>query len=151
MAGSILGNRVLRTEDPELLTKGGTYVYDLHIAGANEPAQIEGVLHAVFVRSIAAHALIKGVDTAEAAAAPGVVSVLTNDDLGVAPHHGFIKVADEFARTPLVTDRVRFVGDMIAMVIAETFEQAIDAPSWWWSTTKSSIRWSTPSEPSTKV
>ena len=90
MAGSILGNRVRRTEDPELLTRGGTYVYDLGI---------EGVLHAVFVRSIMAHARITGIDRAEALAAPGVVAVLTAADLGVAPHHGFIKVADEFARS----------------------------------------------------
>ena len=51
MAGSILGNRVARTEDPELLTKGGTYVYDLDI----------GALHAVFVRSTIAHATISSV------------------------------------------------------------------------------------------
>ncbi len=127
MAGSILGNRVVRTEDPELLTEGGTYVYDLHITNRADGGQITGALHAVFVRSIAAHALINGIDTADAAASPGVVAVLTNDDLGVAAHHGFIKVADDFIRTPLVTDRARFVGDMIAMVVAETFEQAIDA------------------------
>ena len=118
MAGSILGNRVRRTEDPELLTKGGTYVYDLGI---------EGVLHAVFVRSIVPHALVAGIDTSEAAAAPGVAAVLRAADLGVAPHHGFIKVDDAFARTPLVTERVRFVGDLIAMVVAETFQLAVDA------------------------
>lgn len=118
MAGSILGNRVRRTEDPELLTKGGTYVYDLGL---------RGVLHCVFVRSIEAHALITGVDTAEAAAAPGVVAVLTAAELGVAPHHGFIAVHDAFVRPPLATDRVRFVGEAVAMVLAETFQQAVDA------------------------
>ncbi len=118
MPGSILGNRVARTEDPELLTKGGTYVYDLGL---------EGVLHCVFVRSIMAHALIKGIEMTDAAVAPGVVAVLTAGDLEVAPHHGFVKVADEFARTPLATDRVRFVGEPIAMVLAETFQQAVDA------------------------
>ena len=65
MAGSILGNRVLRTEDPELLTVGGTYVYDLGI---------EGALHAFFVRSTMAHGRIVDIDTAEAVAAPGVVA-----------------------------------------------------------------------------
>jgi carbon-monoxide dehydrogenase large subunit len=118
MAGSILGNRVQRTEDPELLTVGGKYVYDL---------DIEGVTHGVFVRSIAAHALIRGVDTSEAKTAPGVIAVLTAADLDVAPHHGFIKVADDFARTPLASDRVRFVGDMIALVVADTFAHAVDA------------------------
>ncbi|MGI9615099.1 MAG: xanthine dehydrogenase family protein molybdopterin-binding subunit, partial [Acidimicrobiales bacterium] len=122
MAGSILGNRVVRVEDPKLLTAGGTYVYDLHLTG-----EIEGALHGVFVRSIVAHALIDGIDTSEAAGAPGVVAVLTAADLGVEAHHGFIKVADEFARSPLASDRVRYVGDMIALVVAETFEQAVDA------------------------
>ncbi|MEM8926346.1 MAG: xanthine dehydrogenase family protein molybdopterin-binding subunit, partial [Actinomycetota bacterium] len=118
MAGSILGNRVRRTEDPELLTSGGTYVYDL---------ELDGVLHCVFVRSIVAHGVIESIDTAEAAASPGVVAVLTADDLGVAPHHGFVKVADEFAHAPLATDRVRFVGEPVAMVLAESFTEAIDA------------------------
>ncbi|MEM7341923.1 MAG: xanthine dehydrogenase family protein molybdopterin-binding subunit [Actinomycetota bacterium] len=118
MAGSILGNRVRRTEDPELLTRGGTYVYDL---------ELDGVLHCVFVRSIVAHATITNIDTEEAAAAPGVVAVLTADELGVAAHHGFVKVANEFAHTPLAADRVRFVGEPVAMVLAETFAEAIDA------------------------
>src|SRR3712207_5205479 len=98
MAGSILGNRVARTEDPELLTRGGTYVYDL---------PLERRLHAVFVRSEYAHARITGIDTSEAASAPGVVAVYTADDLDVAPHHGFVKVDDAFARAPLSSDTVR--------------------------------------------
>ncbi|MFN3215623.1 MAG: xanthine dehydrogenase family protein molybdopterin-binding subunit [Acidimicrobiales bacterium] len=118
MAGSILGNRVLRTEDPELLTAGGTYVYDLGI---------EGALHAFFVRSTMAHGRILGIDTAEAAAAPGVVAVYTGADLGLTPAHGFVKVGDAFARMPLASDRVRFVGEPVAVVIAETFRQAVDA------------------------
>ncbi len=126
MAGSILGNRVARTEDPELLTSGGTYVYDVPQRGWKGAAP-DGVLHGVFVRSIVPHARVVAVDRTEAAAAPGVVAVLTADGLGVEPHHGFVKVADAFARTPLVTDRVRFVGDMVALVVAETEAQAIDA------------------------
>ncbi len=117
MAGSILGNRVARTEDPELLTKGGTYVYDLDISA----------LHAVFVRSIEAHANVLSITIDEAAASPGVVSVLTAETLGVEPHHGFVKVANAFAHAPLAADKVRYVGDPVALVIAETFEQAIDA------------------------
>ncbi len=126
MAGSILGNRVRRTEDPELLTSGGTYVYDLHRRGWDRDP-IEGMLHAVFVRSIAAHAVIRSVDTAEAAAAPGVVGVFDAASLGVDPHHGFVKVHDAFAHAPLATDRVRFVGDPVALVVAETFDAAVDA------------------------
>ncbi len=117
MAGSILGNRVARTEDPELLTRGGTYVYDLDI----------GAVHAVFVRSIEAHANLRSIDTADAESSAGVISVLTNDSLGVEPHHGFVKVANEFAHPPLADGKVRYVGEPIALVVAKTFQQAIDA------------------------
>ena len=118
MAGSILGNEVRRSEDPELLTAGGRYVYD-HTAA--------GMCHAVFVRSPVAHARIEGIDTGEAQQAPGVIEVLTAAELGVAPHHGFVKVADEFARPPLAVGKVRFVGEAVAVVVAETLVQAVDA------------------------
>ncbi|WP_428120062.1 xanthine dehydrogenase family protein molybdopterin-binding subunit [Candidatus Poriferisodalis sp.] len=118
MAGSILGNEVRRTEDPELLTVGGRYVYDHDAAG---------MCHAVFVRSPVAHGRIEGIDTGAAASAPGVIAVFTADSLGVAPHHGFVKVADEFARAPLATGKVRFVGEAVAVVVAETLPQATDA------------------------
>ncbi len=118
MNGSILGNRVRRTEDPELLTKGGTYVYDL---------PLDNPLHAVFVRSDIAHATITGIETSDAANAEGVVAVLTAPELGLAPHHGFMAIDDAFARPPLATDRVRFVGEPVAMVLAETFSAAVDA------------------------
>ena len=118
MAGSILGNEVRRTEDPELLTVGGRYVYDYDAVG---------MCHAVFVRSPVAHGRIEGIDTSAAASAPGVIAVLTADSLGVAPHHGFVKVADEFARSPLAAGKVRFVGEAVAVVVAETLAQATDA------------------------
>src|SRR5258706_2978743 len=72
---SILGNRVLRVEDTRLLTTGGTYVDDV---------PIEGCVHAVYVRSPIAHALIGGIDAGAARAMPGVLAVLTAADLGVA-------------------------------------------------------------------
>ncbi len=118
MAGSILGNRVQRTEDPTLLTGAARYVYDFND---------ESTTHAVFVRSIIAHGEIRSIDTAEALTAPGVVAVYTAADLGIEPHHGFVKVDDAFARSPLAVDRVRFVGDPVAVVIAETFEAGVDA------------------------
>ncbi len=118
MAGSILGNRVLRTEDPTLLTGTARYVYDFNDASTT---------HAVFVRSIVAHGTINSIDTATAAAAPGVIAVITAKELGIEPHHGFVKVDDAFARSPLAADRVRFVGDPVAVVIAETFQQGVDA------------------------
>ncbi len=118
MAGSILGNEVRRTEDPALLTAGGRYVYD---------HTFDGMCHVVFVRSPVAHAHIGRIDIEEARNAPGVVDVLTAEELGVAPHHGFVKVADEFVRPPLATDKVRFVGEAVAVVVAESLEQAVDA------------------------
>ena len=69
---SILGTRVTRVEDPDLLTVGGRYVDDL--------APVDAV-HAVFVRSIMAHAELGAIDTTDAAAAPGVVGVFTAADL----------------------------------------------------------------------
>jgi carbon-monoxide dehydrogenase large subunit len=116
--GSILGTRVLRTEDPELLFGAGRYVADL---------QLEGALHATFVRSEMANARITGVDTSAALAAPGVVAVLTSEDLPIAPFHGFVKVHDDFARPPLALDRVRFVGEGIAVVLADTAAHSRDA------------------------
>ncbi len=72
---SILGTRVIRTEDPRLLTSGGVYVDDLR-----EP-DLEGAVRATFVRSTVAHALITGIDTSAALEAPGVVAVLTVADM----------------------------------------------------------------------
>ncbi|MGH9088877.1 MAG: xanthine dehydrogenase family protein molybdopterin-binding subunit, partial [Acidimicrobiales bacterium] len=118
MPGSLLGNRVRRVEDPELLTGGGTFVGSL---------QIDGCASAVFVRSHHAHARIRSVATADAAGAPGVLAVLTGADLGVAPFHPFLVLAEKAARRPLAVDRVRFVGDPVALVVAETEAAAVDA------------------------
>ena len=79
---SILGTRVLRVEDPLLLTTGATYTDDL------VDERLAGALHATFVRSPLAHARVTGVDTAEALASPGVVAVLTAADLGLDPLPG---------------------------------------------------------------
>ena len=68
---SILGTRVIRTEDPRLLTAGGVYVDDLR-----EP-ELDGAARVTFVRSTVAHARITGIDKTEALAQPGVVAVLT--------------------------------------------------------------------------
>jgi carbon-monoxide dehydrogenase large subunit len=109
---------VLRTEDPELLVGAGKFVSDL---------DLDGCLHATFVRSDMAHARIDGIDTSAAADAPGVVGVFTAADLELAPFHGFVKVADVFARPPLATDVVRFVGEPLAVILAETPAQGRDA------------------------
>jgi carbon-monoxide dehydrogenase large subunit len=124
MPGSILGTRVLRTEDPALLTGSARYLNDLDLPGK---------LHAVFARSEVAHARLTAVHIDDALAVPGVVSVLTADTLGVAPHHGFVKVDDDFARPPLAADTVRFVGEAIALVVAETVTAAADGAAAVWA------------------
>ena len=122
--GSILGTRVTRTEDPALLTGAAKYLADLPFTDR---------LHAVFVRSDVAHGLLGEIHVDDAASMPGVVAILTATELGVAPHHGFVTVHPDFARPPLATDRVRFVGEPIAVVLAETFEQGEDAAEMVWA------------------
>jgi aerobic carbon-monoxide dehydrogenase large subunit len=118
MPGSILGTSVRRVEDRDLMTGATTYVGNL---------ALEGVLHLAFVRSPLAHAVITGIDTAEAAAAPGVVAVLTAADLDLPAHHGLMVVNPDVPRPPLATDRVRFVGEAVAVVVGETKAAAVDA------------------------
>ncbi|MHB1712416.1 MAG: xanthine dehydrogenase family protein molybdopterin-binding subunit, partial [Acidimicrobiales bacterium] len=118
MVGSILGTRVLRVEDPELLTGKGTYVGNL---------RVPGLAHACFVRSTVAHARLRSVNVADARRAPGVIAVLTGPDLGIEPFHGFMVLHKQCARPPLATDKVRFVGDAIAVVVAESTSAAVDA------------------------
>ncbi len=80
-SGSILGNPVLRKEDPGILT-GETQYYD--------DLKIEGLLHVAFVRSTVAHANIVSIDTADARSMPGVVAVYTAADLELPDVHGFV-------------------------------------------------------------
>ncbi len=94
---------------------------------------LPGKLHAVFVRSDVAHGTINEIHTEDALGMPGVVEILTAAELGVAPHHGFATVHDDFARPPLADGRVRFVGEPIAVVLAETFEQGEDAAEMVWA------------------
>jgi aerobic carbon-monoxide dehydrogenase large subunit len=115
--GSILGNSVQRKEDPALITGVARYVDDLPVTG---------VLSTVFVRSTVAHATITSIDTAAARSMPGVVAIYTADDLGVEPQAGFIFLP-AFARPPLATGKVRFVGETVVAVVAETRAQAVDA------------------------
>ena len=115
---------MLRTEDPGLLRGARRYLADLPL-----PRK----LHAVFVRSDVAHGRIDAIHTGDAVGMPGVVDVLTFATLGVAPHQGFATVHADFARPPLADGRVRFVGEPIAVVLAETFEQGEDAAEMVWA------------------
>jgi carbon-monoxide dehydrogenase large subunit len=120
MGGSILGNRVLRKEDPKFLTTGGVYVDDM----VNEPL-LNGAVHVTYVRSSVAHGIITGIDTSDALAMPGVLAVYTGADLGLEPvPSAYNPVA---TRTLLATDKVRYVGEPIAAIVSETREQGEDA------------------------
>ncbi|WP_037040755.1 xanthine dehydrogenase family protein molybdopterin-binding subunit [Pseudonocardia halophobica] len=120
MPHSILGTAVRRIEDPDLITGATTYVGNV-VAGRTD------VLHAAFVRSPLAHALVTGIDTSAAAAAEGVVAVYTAADLELPAHHGLMVLNPDMPRPPLATDRVRFVGEAVALVVAETKAAAVDA------------------------
>ena len=117
-SGSILGHAVLRREDPEILAGGARYFDDL---------PIDGMLHVVFVRSTIAHAEITSVDTSDAVGLPGVVGVYAGGDLDLEPIHGFAMLPPVFTRPVFAKERVRFVGDIVAAVVAETRSQAVDA------------------------
>jgi carbon-monoxide dehydrogenase large subunit len=119
VAGSILGTRVQRKEDPKFLTTGGVYVDDMV-----EPL-LAGALHVVFARSAAAHGTILSIDIDDAKAMPGVVGVFTAESLGLeavpSPFNPMV------ARTLLASDKVRYVGEPVVAVVAETAAQATDA------------------------
>ena len=132
---SILGTRVIRTEDPRLLTSGGVYVDDLR-----EP-DLAGAVRATFVRSTVAHALITGIDTSAALEAPGVVAVLTAGDMtdlaappppeplpeGAPPPEGPAPMGGPWQEPLLAVGRVRFVGEPVALVLTDTTYGGEDA------------------------
>jgi carbon-monoxide dehydrogenase large subunit len=127
-SGTGIGAAITRSEDRRFLTGRGTYTDDINL---------HGQAHAVFVRSPHAHARILGIDSIACASAPGFLAVFTETDLA----------ADEVGDLPcgwvvtgkngephnapahpvLARDKVRYVGDPVAMVIAETPTAALDA------------------------
>src|SRR3954471_16702093 len=123
-----IGQPVPRQEDPTLLRGQGRYTDDLNL-----PHQV----YCVMVRSQVAHGIIKGIHTADAKDMPGVLGIWTGADLneaGYGPLKTLIPVPNRDGtpmKTPtrhsLATDKVRFVGDPVAFVVAETLAQAKDA------------------------
>jgi carbon-monoxide dehydrogenase large subunit len=130
-----IGQPVRRNEDFRLLTGRGSFADDVHLPG---------LMHAVVVRSPHAHAHIRSIDKAAALAWPGVLAVLTGPDyladgLAPIPHGaGLMGPPDVAARVrgsgpittrdyPMPPDKVRFVGEPVALVVAETIDQARDA------------------------
>jgi carbon-monoxide dehydrogenase large subunit len=115
----VLGEKVLRKEDPKFLTTGGVYIDDF-----TDP-RLDGGAHVVFARSQVAHGTINSIDTTEAAGMPGVIAVHTAASLGLEPQPSNFNPG--VARTLLASGKVRWVGEPIAAIIAETYEQATDA------------------------
>jgi len=121
-----IGQPVRRTEDPMLVRGEGCYTDDVKLTGE---------AYAVMVRSRIAHGVIKGIDTTAARKMPGVLGVYTGADLAA---YGTLKCIVPFnnrdgtpmkrpPRPALATDKVRFVGDPVAFVVADTLLQAKDA------------------------
>jgi aerobic carbon-monoxide dehydrogenase large subunit len=120
---TFIGRSVPRTEDPRLLRGAGCFVDDIHRLG---------MVHAVIVRSHTAHGRLIRVDASRARSLPGVCAVFTAADIGteickipfrIAPLEG----ADPFRQPVIASTRIRYVGEPIAVVIAETQAMAEDA------------------------
>ena len=125
MSTSYIGTSVARKEDPALLVGRGRFVDDVHVPDT---------LHAVMVRSTYAHARVTAIDASAALDLPGVVAVITHDDLPEPMRGADVPLmvpnaAIRHPRTPpiLVRDEVRYVGEAIAVVLAEDRYVAEDA------------------------
>ena len=113
---SILGTRVIRTEDPRFLTTGGVYTADV------QDEQLAGACHVQFVRSPVAHGRIRSVDLSGALQAPGVIAAFTWADLADlpvigAPMPGMMN--EQMGQWLLARDVVRWVGEPVAVVVTE--------------------------------
>ena len=128
MEYKVIGKRVKRVEDPRLLTGQALFVGDVNLPN---------MLHAAFLRSDYAHARIKSIDTSQAKEIPGVVGVYTAEDMGPAWEPGPPLVSppptlenvvfNSRRQVPLVKDKVKHAGEIIAVVVAESRYIAEDA------------------------
>ena len=128
MSKSVIGNSPRRREDARFITGRGAYVDDL---------PFERLTRAVFVRSPHAHARIRSIDTRAARQAPGVLAVLTAAEVAADGLKALRPYAEANVQTGerflfdeqplLAADKVRFMGETMAMVVAETLAQALDA------------------------
>ncbi len=123
MPGSILGNVVKRVEDPRFITGRGSYLDD---------KRLDGLVHMVTVRSPVAHGLITDVDIELAKSMPGVIGVYLAGDLPIGDLRGTGGAPKETAMPVPARGRVRYVGDVVAAVVAETEQQARDAADQVW-------------------
>ena len=121
MTTQVFGSSIKRREDPRLITGQGNYVDDIKLVG---------MLHAAFVRSPHAHANIKSVETSKAEALEGVVAVFTGaqlqEELGELILGWILPEQKQTTHPPMAFDRVRFVGESVAVVVADSPEVAVD-------------------------
>ncbi len=120
---SWVGRAVERSEDLRFVTGRGRYVDDL---------KFPGMLHAVVVRSTHAHALLRRIDASAARALPGVAAVYTFPDvaqhaLPIPVRTGPLAGTERYLQRPLAADRVRYVGEPVALVVARDRYVAEDA------------------------
>ena len=121
---SILGNRVLRKEDPKFLTSGATYVADLL------DARLANAAYVTYVRSTVAHATVSGIDVSAARSMPGVLGVFTAADVTeLAPLTAMVPLFPPpmMTRPWLSNETVRFVGEPMVAIVTEHAYQGEDA------------------------
>lgn len=128
MNAPVIGQSVKRKEDYRFLTGGGRFTDDVTLPGQ---------VYAYFLRSPHAHANIRGINTSKARSAPGVVAIFTGDELAAAKVGGLPcgwlitgvngEPMKEPPHPPLAIGKVRYLGDQVAVVLAETLNQAKDA------------------------
>ena len=132
MANQVLGSAIKRREDPEILRGESKFTADINLPGTT---------HVAILHSPHPHARIKSIDTSAAAKMPGVMRVFTGADLagkmmpmvciwkpaGVESHFRPHPYGLPGSQTALATDKVRYVGEWVAAVVAETREQAYAA------------------------
>ena len=121
MTTQVFGSSIKRREDPRLITGQGNYVDDIKLVG---------MLHVAFVRSPHAHANIKSVETSKAEALEGVVAVFTGaqlqGELGELILGWILPEQKQTTHPPMAFDRVRFVGESVAVVVADSPGAAVD-------------------------
>ncbi|MFL5289187.1 MAG: xanthine dehydrogenase family protein molybdopterin-binding subunit, partial [Rhodopila sp.] len=125
---AVIGDSPRRREDARFVAGHGAYLDDL---------RFDGVMHAVFLRSPHAHARIVAIDTTAARTMPGVLAILTAADAGAdglrplrPTVEANVQTAEPFRFLPqplLAEGRVRYAGEPVALVVAETRSQALDA------------------------
>lgn len=118
LGGSIFGHAVRRVEDSRLIVGGGEFIDNLNLPGS---------AHVAFVRSPLAHARVRGISTEEARKSPGVLAVVTHADIDHQPLSTLGPIPSEMRRQLLADEIVRYVGEPVAAVVAESRAEAVDA------------------------